>query len=481
MKGWFQRLPAVRRLARRSRFTVPVLTLISGTVLAQGFAYAARPFLTRLFTPEDFGFLTLYAATVGVIASAATGRYEDAAMLPESDEDAWSLVRIALGLSLLVALASLGLVPFRDAIANMLGNSEAAPFLALVPFGVLAICWGRTLEVWNTRRNQFRLVSGARVSQSAVAVPTQLTSGVVGTGPIGLIAGQLGGTVTSVVVLGASAFKNRVYGIRRPLRELADRYRRFPLFSMPSGFLNTFSMQLPAFVLLSMFSVEAAGLFGVAFSSLAAPMQLVGASVARVFFVRAAEARRDGSLRQITESVGRRLALFGVFPLAAMMIVGPATFAVVFGEEWRDAGVYAQILAPWMLMNFVGSPLSSLYDVMERQATEFSVNALQFVFRFAGLVVGGLQGGPVGALIGFSAVSALSWLAQTIILFRWAGVSGEAMLSFWIKPALLSLAPAILLVLLVQIGAADLIQFGVATGLVALYLAAAYRLGRSSS
>lgn len=460
---------------------VPVLTLISGTVVAQGIAYGARPILTRLFTPEDFGFLALYAASVSVLASVATGRYEDAAMLPESDDEAWTLVRLALGLSLVVAFATIFLVPFRTGIANVIGNHEVAPFLALVPFGVLAVCWGRTLEVWVTRRSRFGTISGARITQTSVSAPTQLAAGAAGVGPFGLIAGHLAGSAASALVLVSSALRNRVANTRGQTATLARRYHRFPLFSMPSGFLNALSMQLPAFVLLAMYSVEAAGFFGVAFSALGVPMHLVGASVARVFFVRSAEANREGTLRSLTEHVAKRLALFGAFPLAAMMVVGPAAFVVVFGEEWREAGVYAQILAPWMFLTFVGSPLSSLFDVLERQATEFGLNALLFVLRVAALAIGGMQGGAIGALIGFCSVSAVFWLGQSVLLLRWADVSWAASLSLLVRPVLLSLIPIVPLMLLSQSDASDVILLVVAAALTFVYMGLVYRFGRDAS
>ena len=332
-----------------------------------------------------------------------------------------------------------------------------------------------------TRRNLFRTISGARITQTSVSAPSQLAAGVTGMGPLGLVTGHLAGSAASALVLVSSAFRNRIGTVRGQTATLARRYYRFPLFSMPSGFLNTFSMQLPAFVLLCEPPAEAAGFFGVAYSALAVPMQLVGASVARVFFVRSAEAHREGALRALTEGVAKRLALFGAFPLAAMMVVGPAAFVVVFGEEWQEAGVYAQILAPWMFLTFVGSPLSSLFDVLERQSTEFGLNALLFVLRVAALAIGGMQGGAIGALIGFCSVSAVFWLGQTVLLLRWADVSWTASLSLLIRPVLLSLVPIVPLALLARSDVSDAALLSSAAGLALVYMGLAYRFGRDAS
>ena len=164
-----------------------------------------------------------------------------------------------------------------------------------------------------------------------------------------------------------------------------------------------------------------------------------------------------------------------------MMVVGPAAFVVVFGEEWREAGVYAQILAPWMFLTFVGSPLSSLFDVLERQATEFGLNALLFVLRVAALAIGGMQGGAIGALIGFCSVSAVFWLGQSVLLLRWADVSWAASLSLLVRPVLLSLIPIVPLMLLSQSDASDVILLVVAAALTFVYMGLVYRFGRDAS
>ncbi len=73
---------------------------MTGTGIAQAIPIAIIPILTRMFSPEDFGLLALYAACVSILGVVATGRYEIAIMLPKDDEDA----RLLLQLSMLVAL-----------------------------------------------------------------------------------------------------------------------------------------------------------------------------------------------------------------------------------------------------------------------------------------------------------------------------------------------------------------------------------------
>ena len=42
----------------------------------------------------------------------------------------------------------------------------------------------------------------------------------------------------------------------------------------------------------------------------------------------------------------RFLIIVGILPALLLIIFGQELFAFVFGEEWREAGFYASILAP---------------------------------------------------------------------------------------------------------------------------------------
>ncbi|MBF4218060.1 lipopolysaccharide biosynthesis protein, partial [Vibrio anguillarum] len=119
-------------------FSKNVLTLMTGTGIAQAIPIAIIPILTRMFSPEDFGLLALYAACVSILGVVATGRYEIAIMLPKDDEDA----RLLLQLSMLVALffsllISIPISIWNAQIARFLGNEDIAVWLYLVPVSVL--------------------------------------------------------------------------------------------------------------------------------------------------------------------------------------------------------------------------------------------------------------------------------------------------------------------------------------------------------
>ena len=79
-----------------SPFASDILKLVSGTAFAQIITILASPILTRLYSPEAFGFLAIFISITSIVGVIACMRYELAIMLPKSDEKAANLLALCL-------------------------------------------------------------------------------------------------------------------------------------------------------------------------------------------------------------------------------------------------------------------------------------------------------------------------------------------------------------------------------------------------
>src|SRR5690606_35004463 len=50
-------------------------------------------------------------------------------------------------------------------------------------------------------------------------------------------------------------------------------------------------------------------------------------------------------------------------------------FVVVLGDEWRLAGLFSSILAPFLLFQFTSSPLMEVFNVLGRQVLNVYLQA----------------------------------------------------------------------------------------------------------
>jgi len=104
----------IKNLKAKSDFTKNVLTLLTGTTIAQAIPIAISPILTRIYTPIDFGIVALFMAIVATFGSIANGRYELAIMLPKSEEDAINLFALTLIITTTISLILLVAILFLD-------------------------------------------------------------------------------------------------------------------------------------------------------------------------------------------------------------------------------------------------------------------------------------------------------------------------------------------------------------------------------
>ena len=354
-----------------------VMTLVAGTGLAQLIPLAVSPLLTRLYTPQDFGVFALYASLLAVLAVLGSARYELALMLPKDDTDALALVALAMAIVLAASAAVLAAVLlFQADLARWLDSPAVGPWLFLVPVSMLLTGLVNTLTVWANRTSRYRQISISRVLQSAsaaavaVALGWGLSRG--SQAGVGLVLGAVAGQALAAASLAWPFWRRwgaRLQGVGwQPMRAQALRFREFPAINMPHALLDALQGSAVVALIAALFGPTLLGFHALAQRVVRTPMATLGSAVAQVFQKRAADAlHAGGDTRRLVDAVLRRLVAVAVAVLPLLWFA-PELFAFVFGAAWREAGVYAQILTPWLLLNFMLSPLSQLPLLLGRQA-----------------------------------------------------------------------------------------------------------------
>lgn len=389
-----------------------VLYLAGGTALGQGILVLASPFLSRLYRPEDFGLLAVYASLLGIFTVVAGGRYELAIPLPEKEEDARGLLKISLSLVLLTTLCTAVLVIVAGhPLAKLMKAPSLGAFLWLLPIGILFSGAYQALSYLVLRRKGFPLMARTRVYQGGGSSGVQLLLGLLKVRPLGLFVGQIVGQGAGIASLWRSIRKTQPERPEKsqPARSLAKRYSRFPLLSTWGAVFNALSTQLPVIFLAALFGPMVTGFYALGLRVLQTPLNLFGTAIGQVFFSEAAQAHREGRLVRVVEKGFSKLLPLGCSLLLPLAVTAPEVFSLVFGPPWRTAGVYAQMLAPWILLNLIISPLSTLTTVLERQDAEMIFQSSFLLARLGALFIGKHLGGATVSLAAFAFVSAL-WL-----------------------------------------------------------------------
>lgn len=417
----------LNKVLPKNAFAKGVSVLVGGTAGAQLITVLAAPVLTRLYTPEDFGLLAVYASLLALIGVVASLRYELAIPLPESDVDAANVTALCLGLVGLVTILTAILVLLAgQRVAELLGTPTLAAYFWLLPVGVLFAGAFNVFNYWSVRAKRFSAIAGTRVRQALATIAVQLAAFKLG--GVALLCGQAVGQGVGTYSLGkpalASASFKRVSW--KGVIVVARRYRRFPIFTTWAGLFNTAGAQLPPILIAGFFSVSGAGLFALAHRILTLPVTLFGSALQSVFLSGAAQAYRNNQLGVKVSGLLDILTQIAVPPALVLVLVAPDLFELAFGSSWREAGIMAQWMAPWLVLQFCTGPLTIVNAVTENQHLGLLMQVQLFVVRVAMLSIGIFYADLLLAIQLFALGSAISyfiflwvvlWISKVSILY----------------------------------------------------------------
>lgn len=392
-------LRALRALrGGKSDFLRNVLTLMTGTTLAQAIPIAAMPLLTRLYTPEDFGVLALYMSLAGMISVIITARYEVAVMLPERDEDAASLVALSVCIAGTISFLLLIVVfMFNQSIQELLNNTAIGPWLYLLPITVFVTGLWQALNYWNNRAKKFKRLAVSRVAQGGGMTAAQFLLSGLSTG--GLVVGYLAGQFSGLLVFLTRTWREDRAVLSQvtsaKVLENARRYSKFPKYSTLGALLDNTAVQMPVLMLSKFYDTHIVGIFSLTFRALNLPMGLIATSFSQVLFQRFVVLQRESPDRLAPFVLKLFFGLLTLMvPLVAFVwVVGPDLFALVFGETWRQAGDYATVLIFAVAIRFAVSPLSTVLAMDHNikigtlwQMIYFvTITSTLYIFRNAGM------------------------------------------------------------------------------------------------
>lgn len=409
----------------QSRFSRGVLTLMAGTAVGQLVPILVSPILTRLYTPEDFGVLAIYASIISTCLVAVSLRFELAIPLPAEERDAESLLLISFGVMGLTVLLSTAAIAFAGNLFSTWRLSEFDSFLYLVPLGLGTAGAYQVLSYWAVRQGSFNLLAGTKIRQGVGLAVTQTTLAIPLGGPLGLILGDVVGRVAGISKF-YTLFRARAW--RWPsgthLRRMISRYKRFPLIASGSSLLNSAGLHLAPLLLAIGYGPFVAGSFALAQRIVGLPIGLIGASVGKVYFNKLAVVARErpSDLRRLlTGTVGGLLAL-GLVPLGLAMLIAPPLFGVVFGADWVEAGKYIQIAAVAYLLQFAIGPVGQTLHALERQVLQLGWDILRVVLVFTAILGSSFVGlGPYGAIAAYTVAMGVCYIAFFWLAYSAAG------------------------------------------------------------
>ncbi|KFF24559.1 lipopolysaccharide biosynthesis protein [Chryseobacterium vrystaatense] len=411
-----------------SDFRKNLVVMIGGSFFAQVIPILFSFLLTRLYTPEDFGVFSNFSAVLSFLLVFMLMKYEMAVILPKKDSVAANLLALCLGIGIFFfLLMSLIIYLFDDFIYKVFKFENHDNFLLYIPIAGLLFSIFNLLNEWFVRKKYFQaLVKNKIVNNSFIAgISTVLPK--LNMMTLGLVKGQIFGQIISVtagtyVMLKKDKHLFKAIDIRI-IKRLFFKYINFAKFNIPGQLINTLSVQIVVFYLTSQFGFKVVGLYALTDRFLGVPLSFIGNAVKDVFKQKASEDfRNNGECLGIYKKTTLLLMACSLPPFIILFIFAPELFAFFFGSEWKDSGVYAQVLCIMYMLSFITMPTGWLFVIAEKQKFDFLWQTLFLIFTLGSLAISYVffKDNVVYTLLLLSVGRSITYLIQMGMTYRLA-------------------------------------------------------------
>ena len=406
------RLVRLRQHAMQRSFAWNVSVMLVGTVAGQAVSLLLSPLLTRLYSPSEFGYLSVYSAVLGIFGTLASLGLDIAIPICMAEGECANLLALnfltLLGTTAAVALAC-WLVPAHT--LATLWVASLANDRWLLPVGFACLGGYYIMVAVATRSGSFNDIARTRISQGVSGPLSQIMLALAGFGTPGLVLGYVIGQSSGTLLLFSRLVRQRAWlgGISwRGIAASGHRYASFPLFASWTRTLDNAGAGTILFVLFSAcYSSKIAGFMFLSERVIARPLLILSTSLLQVFTGEAGRAISQDPLllrRRFYQVVPLQFLLVAGWVLLANLAAGWA-FPVLFGERWADAVPYLRALSLSYLMLSILHPVSTTMQMLEQQVTP----AVWQVCRLS-LLVGAVL---LARQYGVSAVNAL-WICSVV-------------------------------------------------------------------
>lgn len=347
-----------RLLAKYQSVGLITLSLLVGAIMT----FIALPVLTRLYSVRDFGEYGIALAVVSVLSTVANLRLDQALLIAEEQEKK-SLIFEGSIFSLILTLIS-GLV---------LSFIFHLDMVAAICSGVLANTLIQSLYNYKFAAHAEYFCAGLNIFRSLIVIAIQLSLPLLMR--IALIDSYMISSVIMIIVVLSYILKNQLYQVSW---QVFKNYKDFIYANTPHALLNSFSHNLPYYVVSHFIGVQAMGFYAIVERTLRVPINLISQTL-RQFFIRLFKtipinkpALKSSVLLSLVS-----LPLFAIF-----FVVPESLYLWIFGKEWVGISQYFQILALGYWAIFCNPPSSAYLVARRNSKILFKLQVVELCIKF---------------------------------------------------------------------------------------------------
>jgi O-antigen/teichoic acid export membrane protein len=377
----------------KSSFFKNVLYVLTGTMASQLIGILILPLLTRMYTPEQFGYLAYFLSLSSVLIP-FVGLAFFQAIVVAKDKHEFNIVKLSISSILVLSLFTVTIYYLLVNIVSVLSEKDYSYYFYIFIFSYVVFnAIGLLLKQILYKGGEFKSATKSSVIASFTSNAVKLVLGVVSASGYGLIIAVTVGELINFLYLSRlskksiNQFKQNSKQQNKSIKESFILYKDFPLYMAPQLTINALSISMPGLLLVSLFSFSSAGFYALAKSVLGLPTNLIANSIGSVLYPKLASIKEKSPERlfKVIKQGTLGLTLVGIPIYGLFFLFGQELFSFIFGEQWSFAGEYASWLSLGWFTNFSAKACVSVIPVIEKQRLYLFYTIINVVLRMAGL------------------------------------------------------------------------------------------------
>lgn len=404
-----------------------ILKLISGEGIGRAIGFMTAPFITRLYTPSDFGILAVFASLCVLCYPFCTLRYTLAIPLHSNEKIGInSLAACLLILVINTVIIGITLVFFHSPVLSFFSSENIDAFWYFIPLAFLLNGTAEVLSYYSTRYRDFSTIAKVTVVQKIIGASTNIVLGLFRFNVIGLLIGNILAESGGLSLYIRTYWKRLKEGSRnvtwKKICFVLKRYMDFPLYRIPSQILLKASGSLPILYFAWHSGTDTTGQISLAITMLSAPVAVVCRSVGKAFYGEIASlGKKSGKeISTLTVRIMTRLFVVSIIPFTLIICFGPLIFRRFFGVEWSQSGTFARYLCFYLIFRFVYSPISDgIFNVFEQQKLVFRLEVSRMAIVASSIFISYIYDFSVAnTIIAYSLALTVQYILSIILVFH---------------------------------------------------------------
>ncbi|MCS0404233.1 lipopolysaccharide biosynthesis protein [Vibrio diabolicus] len=390
--------------------------------LSQLLALLSVPLITRLYSPEAFGYFASMLSVAYIVGSLASFRFDKMVIVEKDDTRklaaffcaTFSIFMVST-VVLAVGLGLYHLLNYFDATIVLLVFGSILTYSLFQLLSNSYVSYGKPFISSFMKLGQVTLFIVLQLVFPLVLSPSDITLA---------LAFSLSNLI--IVLISLVGLRDRYKKVQ--VEHIADYFKETVNQSTKgalSNLFNTASVQFVPILITSLFSPVLAGYYALAHRLMAAPMSLVSQSMNQVLAPKIRDSLSSNG-QEMYRNV-RVITLISItmfaFILLALLILGENGFSIIFGEEWANSYIYCILISIWMFSSSLSSPFSYVSIILKKEGFNLLFQFSMLTLRVLAVWVGSIFGGLYLSIVMLVSVSVILNLSYFIISIKFAGLN----------------------------------------------------------